>query len=168
MPAPARKRILDNLARVGREHSDATVLFHATIASGLGLHPTDYKALGILERLGAMSAGDIARHSGLATASVTNLIDRLEEKGFVRRVRDKSDRRRVLVEPQRDRITAGRDLFSSTMASLARLFGRYSDRDLEVITDFLARNAERLREETRKLSSPRTATEGQRDRAMRR
>jgi hypothetical protein len=30
-----------------------------------------------------MSAGEIARHAGLATASVTNLVDRLERKGFV-------------------------------------------------------------------------------------
>jgi DNA-binding MarR family transcriptional regulator len=152
MRTPTRKRILDELARVGREHSDATVLFHATIASQLGLHPTDYKALGILERLGAMSAGDIARHSGLATASVTNLIDRLEDKKFVRRVRDEHDRRRVLVEPVRERITSERVLFTSSIASLAKLFERYSDRDLEVIADFLARNAERLRDETHKLT----------------
>jgi hypothetical protein len=37
--------------------------------------------------------GCIARHFDLVTASVTKLIDRLEEKGFVRRVRDASDRR---------------------------------------------------------------------------
>jgi len=152
MRTPARKRILDELARVGREHSDATVLFHATVATRLGLHPTDYKVLGVLERLGALSAGEIALHSGLATASVTNLIDRLEDKGFVRRVRDENDRRRVLVEPVRERLAGGRTLFSSTISSLARLFEQYSDRELELIADFLARNAERLREETRKLS----------------
>jgi DNA-binding MarR family transcriptional regulator len=152
MGTSARKRILAELARVGREHSDATVLFHATVASRLGLHPTDYKALGILERLGPLSAGDIARHSGLATASVTNLVDRLEGKGFVRRVRDDKDRRRVLVEPVRDRLTAGRTLFTSTIDSLSRLFARYSDRQLAVIADFLGRNGNRLREETRKLS----------------
>ena len=137
---------------MGRENSDATVLFHASVAERLGLHPTDYKTLGIIERLGAISAGEIARHSGLATASVTNLIDRLESKGFVRRVRDEKDRRRVLVQPVLDRISAGRPLFSSTIDSLARLFERYSNRDLAVIADFLGRNAERLRDETRKLS----------------
>jgi DNA-binding MarR family transcriptional regulator len=152
MRTSARKRILAELARVGRENSDATVLFHATVATRLGLHPTDYKALGILERLGAMSAGDLARQSGLATASVTNLIDRLEEKGFVQRVRDDKDRRRVVVEPVRDRIGGGRELFASTIESLAQLFKRYSDRELAVIADFLDRNGDRLRAETRKLS----------------
>jgi DNA-binding MarR family transcriptional regulator len=151
MPASARKRILEQLARVGRENSDATVLFHAAMASRMELHPTDYKALGILERLGSMSAGDLGGHSGLATPSVTNLIDRLERKGFVRRVRDVTDRRRVLVQPMLDRLGAARDLFISTRRSLALLFGAYSDRDLAVIADFLGRNAERLREEMRKL-----------------
>jgi DNA-binding MarR family transcriptional regulator len=137
------------------------VLFHASLASQLDLHPTDYKALSILERLGAMSAGELARHSGLATASVTNLVDRLERKGFVRRAADPRDRRRVMVEPRVDRVASARRLFASTRRSLARLLEQYSDRDLVVIADFLARNAERLRAETRKLAS--AAAHGGRD-----
>jgi DNA-binding MarR family transcriptional regulator len=152
MRATPRQKLLDQLARVGREHSDATVLFHSAVADQLGLHPTDYKTLGILERLGPLSAGEIARHSGLATASVTNLIDRLEEKGFVRRTRDASDRRRVLVEPVRERLAGGAALFASTVASLAQLLERYSNQELGVLADFLERNATRLREERRKLS----------------
>jgi DNA-binding MarR family transcriptional regulator len=149
---PPREAILETLARVGRENSDATVLFHATVATLLALHPTDYKVLGILQRLGPLSAGDIAQQSGLAPASVTNLIDRLEQKGFVRRA-DHHDRRRVVVEPVADRLAGARSLFASTQRSLARLFETYSDQELAVIADFLGRNAERLRTETVKLSA---------------
>ena len=152
-PRRSRRAILDELAEVGRDHSDATVLFHATVASLLDLHPTDYKVLGILDRSGPLSAGEIARRCGLATASVTNLIDRLEHKGFVRRVADPTDRRRVMVEAVRDRLTNGESVFASTRRSLARLFDRYSDRDLAVIADFLRRNASRLRDETSKLAT---------------
>jgi DNA-binding MarR family transcriptional regulator len=152
-PRRGRREVLDELARVGREHSDATVLFHASIASLLDLHATDYKVLGILERSGPLSAGEIARESGLATASVTNLIDRLEQKGFVRRVADPTDRRRVMVEAIADRLSDARSLFASTRRSLAELYDRYSDRDLSVIADFLRYNAERLRVETRKLAA---------------
>jgi DNA-binding MarR family transcriptional regulator len=151
-PGVDRAAILEVLARVGREHSDATVLFHSTIASLLGLHPTDYKVLGILERSGPMSAGDIARSSGLAMASVTNLVDRLEQKGFVRRTRSSRDRRQVVIEPAVDREAAARELFASTSRSLARLYAKYSDRELSVIADFLDRNADRLRTETRKVA----------------
>jgi DNA-binding MarR family transcriptional regulator len=150
-PRGGRGEILDELARVGREHSDATVLFHASIASLLDLHATDYKVLGILERSGPLSAGDIARESGLAAASVTNLIDRLDKKGFVRRVADPTDRRRVMVEAIADRLSGARSLFASTRRSLAELYDRYSERDLFVIADFLRHNAERLRVETCKL-----------------
>lgn len=147
----ARQALLDELALVGRENSDATVLFHAAVADRLGLHPTDYKTLGILERLGAMSAGEIAQHSGLATASVTSLIDRLERKGLVKRVADSKDRRRVIVEPVRDRVEAARGYFASARKSLTALFETYTDQELAVIADFLSRNARRLREETQRL-----------------
>jgi DNA-binding MarR family transcriptional regulator len=152
-PRQGRDEVLEALARVGREHSDATVLFHASIASLLDLHATDYKVLGILERSGPLSAGDIARQSGLAAASVTNLIDRLEQKRFVRRVADPTDRRRVMVEAITDRLSGARSLFASTRRSLAALYDRYSERDLSVIADFLRHNAERLRVETRKLAA---------------
>jgi hypothetical protein len=90
---PSRAELLAQLRRIGREHGDATVLFHSALATQLGLHPTDYKALGVLDRLGPMSAGDLGRHTGLAAASVTNLIDRLVAKGFLRREPDPTDRR---------------------------------------------------------------------------
>jgi len=161
-----RQETLELLARVGREHSDATVLFHSRVASLLDLHPTDYKTVGVLERLGPMSAGDIARHAGLATASVTNLIDRLERKGFARRVADRRDRRRVLVEVRVERVNAARQAFRSPSASLARLFERYSDADLSVIADFLDRNAARLRAETVKLRSVTTGAGASRRRTL--
>jgi hypothetical protein len=90
---------------VGREHGDATVLFHSALAAKLGLHSTDYKALGVLDRLGPMSAGELGRHMGLAAASVTNLIDRLAARGFLRREPDPTDRRRVLLHAEVTELT---------------------------------------------------------------
>src|SRR5690606_3398227 len=58
---------------------------------------TDVKTLDVLLRLGPLTAGQVAQHTGLATASVTSLIDRLERRGYVERVRDAGDRRRVYV-----------------------------------------------------------------------
>jgi DNA-binding MarR family transcriptional regulator len=68
-------------------------------------------------------------------------------------VRDDKDRRRVLVEPVADWVEVNRPLFAPMLQSLARLLERYSDKELEVIVDFLARNAERLRVDTKKLQS---------------
>jgi len=95
---------------------------------------------------------DLTVASGLAMASVTNLIDRLEAKGFVRRTRSSPDRRRVVVEPAVDREAAARQLFASTRRSLTHLYAKYSDDELRVIADFLNQNAKRLRIETRKVA----------------
>jgi DNA-binding MarR family transcriptional regulator len=152
----SRAKILERLARVGRENSDATVIFHATMARTLGLHPTDYKTVGLLERLGPMSAGEIAERTGLASASVTNLLDRLEAKGFVRRVRDAADRRRVVIEIVASRLAGRRRRFASARRSLADLFDTYSANELSVIADFLSRNAARLRDETRRIEKARS------------
>jgi DNA-binding MarR family transcriptional regulator len=146
----SRAALLAEMARAGRANSDATVIYHAAVAATLGLHPTDYKVLSILERIGPLSAGDVARHSGLATASVTNLIDRLENKGFAERIADPSDRRRVLVRAVVDRedLAAGR---ASMQAGIARMLKAYSNAELAIIVDFLDRNAERLRAATESL-----------------
>ncbi|MEY2515964.1 MAG: hypothetical protein QOJ89_3322, partial [bacterium] len=45
-----------------------------------------------------VSAGRLAEASGLTTAAVTAVIDRLEKAGYARRLSDPTDRRRVLVE----------------------------------------------------------------------
>lgn len=147
---PTRQELLAEMTRAGRENSDATVIYHAAVATKLGLHPTDYKMLSILDRMGPLSAGEVARHSGLATASVTNLIDRLEDRGYVERVADPGDRRRVLVRVIIDRedVLAGR---ASMQAALDRMLKRYSNAELAVIVDFLGRNADRLRTATEKM-----------------
>jgi DNA-binding MarR family transcriptional regulator len=152
-----RAALLERLAQVGRANSDATVLFHSTVAKSLGLHPSDEKTMSILQRLGAQTAGQIARHTGLATASVTDLLDRLERKGWVRRVADPHDRRRVLVQPVARRVADAARLFVSTSKSVARMYARYSDAELAIIADFLQHNAERLRTETAKLEGVRPA-----------
>jgi DNA-binding MarR family transcriptional regulator len=148
---------MDALRVAGRRHSDATVIFHDTIAQRLGLHGTDEKTMSLLERVGPMSASEIAKRTGLAPASVTNLIDRLEQKGLVRRTRDTNDRRTVIVEPTEDGVAKFVPFFAATRSAVARMWARYDEKELAVILDFLERNAERLIQETSKLTSQSTS-----------
>jgi DNA-binding MarR family transcriptional regulator len=127
------------------------VLFHGAVAERVGLHPTDEKAMSLLEREGPITAGDVARRTALTSGSVTALLDRLEAKGFVIRARDPADRRRVVVAAAPEAVARFGPLFRSTRRSLDRLWTRYNDAELAVILDFLTRNARRLREETGRL-----------------
>ncbi|HUM06028.1 MAG TPA: MarR family transcriptional regulator [Terriglobales bacterium] len=154
---PRRKQLIDDILMAGRESSAAAVMFHSVIAERAGLAATDTKTIDTLLRLGPMTAGDLAHHTGLATASVTSLIDRLEKKGLVRRNRDTKDRRRVMVEPILERITAGFAFFGSVRAAYAKLLDDYSDDQLDTILDFMRRSSQRTREMTAEITANPTA-----------
>jgi DNA-binding MarR family transcriptional regulator len=64
----------------------------------LGIHRTDTRLLDVLQMSGRMSAGELAKAGHLSPAAMTAALDRLERAGYVRRVRDEGDRRRVFVE----------------------------------------------------------------------
>src|SRR5271169_2979874 len=72
-------------------------LMSQAAADRVGVNATDLNCLNILSFSGQLTAGELARATGLTTASITGVIDRLEEAGFVRRERDTKDRRRVVV-----------------------------------------------------------------------
>ena len=54
----------------GRAYRTAAAMLHGAVADRVGLSATDLKALDLLQRFGGLAAGEIARHTGLATASV--------------------------------------------------------------------------------------------------
>lgn len=66
----------------------------------LGLELFEYDVLSALRRQGrpyALAATELARATGLSTGAMTNRIDKLEKRRLVRRRRDRSDRRGVIV-----------------------------------------------------------------------
>ena len=149
-----RKQLLEELALAGRAMSAATVMFHTTVAARQGLSATEEKALDLLERFGPLTAGELSKRSGLAPASVTGLINRLEGKGFARRIAHPSDRRSILVEVDADRVYVGMaPLFADWAGSLEELYAGYSDEQLELILHFLTEVARRQREATARLTS---------------
>jgi DNA-binding MarR family transcriptional regulator len=149
-----RAELLEQLALAGRASSAATVMFHTAVAARQGLTASEEKALDLLERSGPLTAGELARRSGLAPASVTALINRLERKGFARRVPNPGDGRSVLVEVDAERVYAAvAPLFADWVASLYDLYAGYSDEQLEVILHFLTEAARRQQEATARLTA---------------
>ncbi|MFB9391728.1 MarR family winged helix-turn-helix transcriptional regulator [Streptomyces coeruleoprunus] len=148
----SREELLAGLAEAGRAHSNAAVMYHAAISARVGLTAVEEKTLDLLQRSGPLSAGELRELTGLAPASVTGLVDRLERKGFARRVKDPGDGRRVNVEVApgvEDRFTP---LFAAFADRLAGLYADYSDAELSVILDFLHRSARIQREATHALT----------------
>jgi DNA-binding MarR family transcriptional regulator len=85
----------------------------------------------------AGAAGELAAGMGLSTGAITAMLDRLERAGYVRRVRDPADRRRVLAEPTELSGERGREIYGPFGEQVEPMFARFSDADLALIRDFL-------------------------------
>ncbi|MGI8497825.1 MAG: MarR family winged helix-turn-helix transcriptional regulator [Gemmatimonadaceae bacterium] len=141
-PTSRRAQLIATLNEAARAHSTASVLFHAAMVEQFGLGPTDAKTLELLERFGPLSAGELVERTRLASPSVTALIDRLEARRFVRRVRDERDRRRVIVELVPEGFKGIADKFGRFTSSVGELWAPYTVEQLQVILDFLQRSTD--------------------------
>ncbi|GHH55237.1 MarR family winged helix-turn-helix transcriptional regulator [Lentzea cavernae] len=129
-----------------REQSALTVMFHARVAEQMGLSATDEKCLDLAMRAdGPLTAGRIAELSGLSTGAVTGVIDRLERAGYVRRVRDPHDRRKVLVEVTVGDVDKFGAPFEKARDSLVEVLGHFDGAELQVIERYLQLQIETFR-----------------------
>jgi DNA-binding MarR family transcriptional regulator len=82
-----------------------------------------------------MSPGRLGEELGLTSASVTALLDRLEQAGHIHRIRDQHDRRRVTLEI--DQQALGAEFFGPLNTQLLKAMDEVSQADLEVVGRFL-------------------------------
>lgn len=130
--AEVTKRFTDAV----RENQTATDLFDEALSQFLGINRTDGRCLDIIDRLGRVSAGQLAIESGLTTGAVTAVIDRLEKAGYVARARDTLDRRKVWVETTESMRTITAHIFS-LHESIGSIMARFTPDQLKAIMEFL-------------------------------
>jgi len=103
-----------------RHFSTDTVLFHQAVAEQLGLNSTDHKCLDVILENHAMTAGKLSELTGLTTGTITGVIDRLEKAGFVYREKDAEDRRKVIIQVNKDKAEMEIVKHSSDVRSIQR------------------------------------------------
>jgi DNA-binding MarR family transcriptional regulator len=151
-PAPGtdagRQRLETDFLLAMRRAGATMQLLGQLSAERIGINVTDLNCLNIVALTGSMTAGDLARATGLTTASITGVLDRLEEAGFVRRERDPNDRRRVIVN-----LNAGRGwhdvapVFAPVIKAWRGAAAGYSDDELRLILDFQRQVADIMRDQ---------------------
>ncbi|WP_436772466.1 MarR family winged helix-turn-helix transcriptional regulator [Yinghuangia sp. YIM S09857] len=106
-----------------------------------GLHPTDLRALIALldaARAGTPATpGRLGAELGLNSAGTTALVDRLERAGHVRRVRDASDRRRVLLEVDDRAVALGQAFFGPLIGEVIAVVEQFDADGRAVVERFL-------------------------------
>src|SRR5580693_9881408 len=132
-----RRRLESDFLLAMRRAGSIMQLLGQVSAERIGINVTDLNCLNIVALTGPMTAGDLARATGLTTASITGVLDRLEQGGFVQRERDPKDRRRGIVN-----VKAGPGLreIAPTFAPLVKAWrataAGYSDEELRLLLEF--------------------------------
>ncbi|WP_318208028.1 MarR family transcriptional regulator [Streptomyces sp. SJL17-1] len=135
---------------VYRRYLSAVLLHGHASAHACSLGATDLYALNILHLTGAMTPGELAARTGLTTGPTTRLIDRLEQAGYVRRVPDPGDRRKLSVEPVGEPVELDR-VMAPARQKIGQILGGYAPEQLDVLFDYFARAADAYQEAAEQL-----------------
>jgi DNA-binding MarR family transcriptional regulator len=133
--------MLRALGAMARKFSTRTVLLHQVIAQSAGLNATDTRCLELMlgHPTGVVTAGWLAEQSGLTSGAVTHILDRLEKHGYVERVRDEHDRRRVFIRLRQENVEKLLPRYEEIGRAYGKMVGHYSDEELRLIFDYMER-----------------------------
>ena len=127
------------MIHLARDHQAANDAFDEVAYEKLGINRTDGRCLDIVQNNGPMTAGRLAELSGLTTAAVTSVLDRLEKAGYARRVRDQKDRRQVIVELTPLLAERAAKIWGPLGKEAAAEIGRMSADELKLVMEFFRR-----------------------------
>jgi DNA-binding MarR family transcriptional regulator len=155
--SPKKDKVAELIAQF-RLSGNQDNAFDALAAERLGVSATDLHCLNIIESNGGVTAGELARLSGLTTGAVTGVIDRLERIGYARRVADPADRRKVNVEVTNEFYARADEIWGPLAADWeSTLTKRFTAAELALLIEFLSTTNEIAR---RHLDGLTTASEG--------
>src|SRR5687768_4975040 len=120
--------------KLSQLYAYTSLQMHEAIARKAGLSGTDHKYLGFLIERGAMTAGELARLTGLTTGAVTGIIDRLEKKKLAKREYDADDRRKVIIVPNsQNAMKLLEPLFAELQHKTAKLVASFSKKEIQTL-----------------------------------
>ncbi|MEP6749992.1 MAG: MarR family transcriptional regulator [Bacteroidota bacterium] len=123
-----------------RKFTRSTLILQHIIAEHMGLHATDAECIDFLQEMGPSTAGDLAKATRLTTGAITNVIDRLEKAGFVKRSPDATDRRKVIVSFIPKKHSAAKAHYKVLADNVQHLFSGYTEKELR----FLIQHTDKL------------------------
>ncbi len=136
-----RRELLNKLWDLGRRISTQTVFLHQAIAQSVDLNATDTKCIDLILSgpAGSVTAGWLSDMTGLTSGAITHILDRLEKRRFIERVRDSEDRRKVFIHVRPESLEPLTPLYQAVGKAYLDLAERYGDEELQLICDYMER-----------------------------
>ena len=141
---PTRRELLNRLWELGRKMSTQTVFLHQAIAQSVGLNATDTKCIDLILRGpgGSVTAGWLSDMTGLTTGAITHILDRLEKRQFIERVRDTQDRRKIFIRVRPESLEPLIPKYEAMGNAYISIVEQYGDEELQLICDYLEKISE--------------------------
>lgn len=132
------------------ERATHLVAVHLERAAGeLGVTQAEAHVLAQLARRGPLSAAVLHREFGHKRSTLTNVLDRLEGRGLIRRALNPDDRRSFVIQPTTAGTRAGKRV-ALVLDELERdVLSRVSERDLAGVRAVAAALAETVTQDDR-------------------
>lgn len=150
-PPSRRADLIAAIEDAVRDNGARGQLLHQAIAERFGLNPTDMKCVDLARSEPRLTAGRLAEITGMSTSATTAVLDRMEKAGFIERVRDPADRRRVIVVSTGRREQELAAAFAPLKDVMTAVLESYDDDQLALIAQFTQRVNELLRDLTRSM-----------------
>jgi DNA-binding MarR family transcriptional regulator len=132
----ARRQLIGELGASLQRYQRSVQSYDDAVGRALALGPADLRCLDWLAD-GPKTAGVLATATGLRPAATTALIDRLEAKGLVERVRDETDRRRVLVRMTDEGMRSTYAMYAPLVEEGQGLFAHHTVAELTAMRELL-------------------------------
>ncbi len=129
---------MDDLSAPANDLLDLVALVIRSTAGNREMSLTSAATLASLERSGAQRITTLALAEGVSQPSMTQLVQRLEQRGLIRRESDPADGRVALVQLTEAGKTALRTRRRRNAELLAELLGGLPESDVQALSDALA------------------------------
>lgn len=134
-----RRRAATAVKSAMRELNVQMSLYNRRVGARADLKDVELDCLDLIARHGPLSPSALAKRTGLHPATLTGILDRLENAGWITRERDPEDRRAVLLRDAKTRSAELFGHFAGMNARLDALADGYDEAQLELLADFIRR-----------------------------
>jgi DNA-binding MarR family transcriptional regulator len=138
-PTDHKQELIQQVMMGDVEHGISTILFRHAAGKALGVNATDMSCLAVIFFRGLATPAELSQYTGLSSGATTAMLIRLEKRGLIERRRNPKDRRGRFVAIAQAAMEKVAPLYEPTERAERDLIASYSEKELELFSNFFRR-----------------------------